>query len=150
MNDNFCRMVADALTEQDAKEERRKLRPWVGAVVSGMCLALLFVATKSAYGQGKEQSADVAQYGQISVYLYNKPCENKLVLGRLEERVHKTYRAGEAFHKSLGHRELCYLRLEAYDSIFILDEHGDMADLPKSDFKPWKGNTKPKPGQVGV
>jgi hypothetical protein len=125
---------------------RLTILPWL--IWALFLVSIVTGGIRLAYGA--EESADVAQYEQVSVYLYNKPCVNKIVLGRLEERVHKAYRAGEAFHKSLGHRELCYLRLEAYDAIFILDEHGGMADLPKSDFKPWKGNTKPKPGQVGV
>jgi hypothetical protein len=72
MNDNFCRMVADALTEQDAKEERRKLRPWVGAVISGMCLAILFAAAKNVYGaEGTLVYRDVAGN---SLTLMKEPC----------------------------------------------------------------------------
>ena len=82
MNNDFCRMVADALTEQDAKEERRKLRPWVGMVLAGMCLAFLVVAAKNVYGQ--EVPVHVWSDGQTTIKLMPGPCTDKVVKPFLE------------------------------------------------------------------
>lgn len=130
MNDHFAQMVADALTEKDAKEERRKLRPWVGMVLAGMCLAVLVVAAKNAYGADQ-----AAKYGDLTIYLYEKPCTNQDVLVRIEERVHKNYRAGKAVHPTMGVRNFCYLSLPQYETIFVLDETGEQVFLEKSAFK---------------
>jgi hypothetical protein len=73
MNNDFARLVAGFLTEQDSREERRKLRPWVGALLAGMCLAILFVAAKNTYGAEMPPMIYRDSAGN-SLTLYQEPC----------------------------------------------------------------------------
>ena len=118
------------------KEERSAFRTIASYVVGLLSLIALLIAVSwptKAHADG----VLIAKFGPLTVTLYAKPCTNADVLDRLEERVHKTYRAGEANHAKLGHRHLCYLSLPEYKHIFILDEKGGQADLPKEAFRPF-------------
>ena len=82
MKDNLYRLAATFLLEQDAKEERRNLRPWIGAVLAGMCLAVLIVAAKNVYGA--EVPVHVWSDGQTTIKLMPGPCVDKVVKPFLE------------------------------------------------------------------
>ena len=133
MNDNFCRMVADALTEQDAKEERRKLRPWVGAVVSGACLAALFVLATSAYAVPMLKSSD----GSVALKLKDTPCSDEKVLFFLAQKVQPEFLG--KFKDSVltyGGREWKSCWIEHQGHIFSIDEEGaPMQPIPLQYFR---------------
>jgi hypothetical protein len=148
MNDNFCRMVADALTEQDAKEERRKLRPWVGAVVSGMCLALLFVATKSVYGA--EVPAHVWSDGKTTINLMPGPCVEPVVKSFLESvgelpkfkaiESSWTYKDGKKMNHGGCWAEFTAKEAGAPEAVFLLlFDDGDKHVVLKSEFLKKRG-----------
>ena len=122
------------------RQERASLRRIVMAVynaIGALCLLFLFALAATWPTNANADDVLIAKFGQLTVTLYQKPCTNADVLKQLEERVHQTYRAGEADHATLGHRNLCYLSVAEYKHIFVLDEKGGMADLPKAAFRPF-------------
>lgn len=124
MNKDFCLMVADFLTEQDAKEDRRKLRPWVGAVVAGMCLAILFVAAKNAYGASYSLKAPNGD----SVTLMDSPCT--------QGPWFKDWRAARFVYQGKSY-ESCWRVVQ--DTILVFDSGGDVSAIPMAAFKKDEG-----------
>jgi hypothetical protein len=120
MNKDFCRMVADALTEQDAKEERRSLRPWVGAVLAGMCLALLFVFAREAYGATYSLRAGNGD----SITLTEAPCT--------QGPWFKDWRAARFVYQGKSY-ESCWRTVQ--DTVLVFDSGGDVSAIPMQAFK---------------
>lgn len=82
MNEDFCRMVGQHLTTEQAKEQRKSLRQTVGAILSGLCLAGLFIAATEAYGV--EIPVHVWSDGKTTIKLMPGPCVDPMVKPFLE------------------------------------------------------------------
>ena len=133
MNDNFCRMVADALTEQDAKEDRRKLRPWVQGAIGAGCAIALFIAAFNAIGAPMFKSSD----GSVALKLKETPCSDEKVLFFLAQKVQPEF-LGKFKDATLtyGGREWKSCWIEHQGHIFSIDEEGaPMQPIPLQYFR---------------
>ena len=123
MHKDFARMVADALTEQDAKEERRNLRPWIGAVISGACLAALFVLATSAYAEPIAR----AEQGPVQITVYSEPCKLSAQVSNLPGRA--TWKEGGKVFEG------CFaVNLELGVAVFYFLEDKSVAAVPLQMF----------------
>ena len=128
MHKDFYLMVADFLTEQEAKEDRRYLRPWVGAVISGACLAALFVLATSAYAEPVAR----ATAGGIQITVYNEPCKLKDQVSNLPHRA-TWLENGRTFEGCVGPN------IELGVAIFYFKEDKSVAAVPLQMFAPVTG-----------
>jgi hypothetical protein len=139
MNDNFCRLVADALVEQDAKEERRKLRDWVHyAIGAGFALALL-ISAFNAIGAEVYKATSGAGL-PVTLRITQEPCTDVNVLSHLKAGIQEKYipmfkRAvlnweGKVF-------EACWMQLG--QTVLAIDSEGDPFNppygVPRSKFR---------------
>ena len=74
MKENLYRLAAQALLTHEAREERRKLRPWVQGTIGLVCFVALVYAA-NAYAEPIAR----ASAGGISITVYSEPCALKEV-----------------------------------------------------------------------
>lgn len=122
MKDNLYRLASEVFLEMEAKEERRKLRPWVGLVLSGACLAALFVLASNAYAESYSLRA---QNGD-SVTLLDTPCN--------QGPWFKDWRAARFVYQGKTY-ESCWRALPDGQTVVVLDSGGDVSAIPLQAFK---------------
>ena len=113
----------------------------------GVVLTLFAVSANA----GPFEIPSVLRTEHVVILLLTEPCKDQKVLRYLKSEVHHKYRAGAANNRDLGFRSMCYLEMDEYKTIFIIDEKYDQVDLPKSMFEPTNGkkvnlNDFKKPG----
>ena len=151
MNDDFARMVGQHLTSEQAKEQRKTLRETVVAILSGLCLAGLFMAATEAYGA--EVPVHVWSDGATTIRLMPGECVDKVVKPFLESVGElKRFKAVESswLYKDGQRKEHggCWAEFSAKDTgtvavFMIFFDDGERVVVEKSEFLK-------KRGQVGV
>lgn len=80
----------------------------------------------------------IAHGQNVTVRLFDRPCEVKEVLELLKPEFHARYRAGSS-ELNGEHRELCWLAFPERGVVVVVDDHGVDADLDMTHFKKEEG-----------